>query len=101
MREISIDDMAQALSDGATVVDVREATEYAKGHVPGVVHIPMGHLPSRIADLDASAPVYVICASGNRSAAMSDFLAAAGFQTASVAGGTKAWARAGRAIERG
>ncbi len=100
MREISINDMAQALSDGATVVDVREAGEYAEGHVPGVVHIPMGHLPSRITELDKGEPVYVICASGNRSAAMSDFLVAAGFQAASVAGGTAAWARAGRAIER-
>jgi rhodanese-related sulfurtransferase len=100
MNEISIEDIAQALSDGATVIDVREAREYAEGHVPGVVLIPMGQLPSRIHELDADQPVYVICASGNRSAAMADLLAAAGFQTASVAGGTAAWSRAGRALAR-
>jgi rhodanese-related sulfurtransferase len=100
MHEISIGYVAQALTDGATVVDVREAGEYAEGHVPGVVHIPMGQLPSRIHELDADQPVYVICASGNRSAAMSEHLAAAGFQTASVAGGTAAWSRSGRALAR-
>ena len=88
-------------SDGVAVVDVRERGEYAEGHVPGVVHIPMGHLPARVGELDRDQPVFVICASGNRSAAMTDYLSAAGFDAASVAGGTGAWAHAGRTIEKG
>jgi rhodanese-related sulfurtransferase len=101
MREVTIDDLSQALDQGATVVDVREPGEYAEGHVPGVVHIPMGHLPARVDELDRNQPVYVICASGNRSSAMTDFLTSAGFDAASVAGGTAAWTRAGRPVQKG
>lgn len=101
MRETTIDDLSQALDQGVTVVDVREPDEYAEGHVPGVVHVPVGDLPARVGDLDRDQPVYVICASGNRSAAMTDYLISLGFDAASVAGGTTAWARAGRPVEKG
>lgn len=101
MREITVTQLADALDNGATIIDVREPAEYAEGHVPGVTLIPMGHLPARTGELDRTKPVYVICASGNRSAAMTDYLTAAGFDAASVAGGTTAWERAGRRIERG
>lgn len=101
MREVTIEDLSQALDRGVTVVDVRERGEYTEGHVPGVVHIPMGHLPARVRELDRDQPVYVICASGNRSGAMTDYLTAAGFDAASVAGGTTAWARAGRPLQKG
>ncbi len=100
MREVTIDDIAQALNQGTTVVDVRETGEYAEGHVPGVVHIPMGHLPARVNELRRDQPVYVICATGNRSAAMCDYLTSTGFDAASVKGGTIAWARAGRPIQK-
>ena len=75
-------------------IDVREPAEYVAGHVPGAVLIPMGQLPSRVDELDRAAPVYVICATGNRSGAMTDLLAAAGFDAYSVAGGTVGLGRA-------
>lgn len=99
--EIAIDQLAVAVSGGATVVDVREPSEYVTGHVPGAVLIPMGQLPGRSAELDRGSPVYVVCASGNRSAAMTDFLRNAGFDAYSVAGGTSGWVRSGRAVVRG
>jgi len=80
---------------------VREPGEYAEGHFPGVVHVPMGHLPARVSELDRDQPVYVICASGNRSGAMTDYLTSAGFNAAPVTGGTTAWARAGRPLQKG
>ena len=101
MREVSIHDLSEALDTGAVVVDVREPDEYAEGHVPTAVHIPMGHLPARVGELDRSQPVYVICASGNRSAEVTNYLTSAGFDAASVAGGTTAWAKAGRPIQKG
>jgi len=101
MREITIDELAAALADGATAVDVRERAEYIDGRVPGVTWIPMGKLPGRVHELDRSRPVFVICASGNRSSAMTDFLTAAGFDATNVAGGTSAWDRAGLPLERG
>jgi rhodanese-related sulfurtransferase len=53
------------------------------------------------AELDRRAPVYVVCASGNRSAAMTSFLRSAGYDAYSVAGGTGERARAGRPVVGG
>ncbi|HLL85718.1 MAG TPA: rhodanese-like domain-containing protein, partial [Thermoleophilaceae bacterium] len=58
------------------VVDVREQHEFEEGHIPGAVHVPRGHLESRIegAAPDRSQPVVLYCASGNRSALAADTL---------------------------
>lgn len=100
MREIAIDQVAAALDRGAVVVDVREPVEFRDGHLPGAVNIPMGQLTRRLDELDRARPVYVVCASGNRSGAMVDVLTAAGYDATNVAGGTSAWIRAGRPIEK-
>jgi rhodanese-related sulfurtransferase len=99
-REIDIEQFASANPSG-TVVDVRERAEFASGHVPGARLIPMGHLAARMRELDRTGPVYVICATGNRSLAMTDLLRGAGFDAYSVAGGTVAWAQSGRSVEGG
>jgi rhodanese-related sulfurtransferase len=99
--EIDIDELARSTEVEATVIDVREPGEYVAGHVPGATPMPMGQLPSRLGVLDRTRPVYVVCASGNRSAAMTDLLVANGFDAHSVAGGTAAWARSGRPVETG
>lgn len=101
MREIDIDQIASALEDGACVIDVRETGEYSAGHVPGAVNIPMGHLTSRLGELDRGAPVHLVCASGNRSTAMADVLIAQGFDAVNVLGGTDAWIRSGRPVVTG
>ena len=92
--------LAAALDQGRGVVDVREPDEYREGHVPGAVNIPMGQLPRRLGEIDRDGPVHVVCASGNRSSAMTDVLTAAGFDATNVAGGTTAWVRSGRPIEK-
>lgn len=99
--EIDVHKAAAAIEQGARVVDVREPAEFAAGHVPGALPVPMGQLPGRLSDLDPNVPVLVICASGNRSAAMADLLTAAGFDAVSVAGGTSAWVASGRRVEKG
>ena len=96
--EVDVDQLAAAVNEGAVVVDVRERGEYAQVHVPGGVLIPMGQLTARMCELDKTVPVYVVCATGNRSSAMTDLLRAAGFEAYSVAGGTQAWVAAGRAV---
>lgn len=98
--EIDVEELATA-REGGLLVDVREPGEYVAGHVPGAVLIPMGELAHRLGEIDKTAPVFVICASGNRSGAMTDLLRGAGFDAVSVAGGTGAWARSGRTIEGG
>jgi len=101
MREAPLAAFAAAHGDGAFVVDVREPGEYAGGHVPGATLVPMGELPSRLTELPKDKPIYVICASGNRSLSMTGFLIRAGHEAYSVAGGTEAWAQAGHPIARG
>ena len=49
------------------LLDVRQPNEYATGHLPGAILIPLGDLPSRIEDIDSAKPVIVYCRSGNRS----------------------------------
>jgi rhodanese-related sulfurtransferase len=99
--EVSIEQFAAAHADGATVIDVREPMEYVGGQVPGAVLVPMGQLPSRTTELERSRPVYVICATGNRSGAMTDYLRHVGFDAYSVAGGTSAWLSSGRPVVTG
>jgi rhodanese-related sulfurtransferase len=101
MREVDQAVFAAAHRDGAVVIDVREPYEYVTGHVPGAALVPMGQLPARVADLPRTVPVYLICVSGNRSLATADYLARAGVDAWSVAGGTGAWVRAGRPVVRG
>lgn len=100
MREIDIHQAATELEQGATFVDVREPDEYAEGHLPGAVNIPMGQLPDRTHELDKLATVHVVCGSGNRSGAMTDYLTGTGFDAVNVAGGTSAWIRAGRPTQK-
>ena len=102
MRQINVDELASQMAsvtgEGITLVDVREPGEFASGHVPGAQCIPMAQLPTRVGDLDRTAPVYVICRSGNRSRALVDVLVAQGFDAVNVRGGTDDWIASGRPI---
>ncbi|MBT1004073.1 rhodanese-like domain-containing protein [Paenarthrobacter sp. DKR-5] len=77
------------------IVDVREDFEVAEGMIPEAVHIPMGELGARLAELDKSRPVIAVCRSGNRSARVADALNQAGYQADTMAGGMMAWQSAG------
>ncbi|WP_367325777.1 rhodanese-like domain-containing protein [Streptomyces sp. HUAS ZL42] len=100
-RETTQEAFAAAWADGGLVVDVREADEYAAGHVPGARLMPLRSVPVRCDELPVDRPVYVICASGNRSRTAADWMNSHGIDACSVAGGTGAWARAGRPIATG
>ncbi len=103
MLEIDIHGLKQKLDEDAeaTLIDVREPREFAEAHVPGAQLIPMGQLPSRLADLPKDRPVYVICRTGNRSGAMGSLLDAHGFESLNVVGGTVDWIKAGHPYETG
>ncbi|GAA1435999.1 hypothetical protein GCM10009616_34700 [Microlunatus lacustris] len=101
MSDVSLDDFAAAHATGAQVVDVRDPEEYVTGHVPGATSVPMDQLPDRLAEIDRSQPVFVICQSGRRSAAMTEVLLSHGFDAHSVSGGTAAWTKTGRPVDTG
>jgi phage shock protein E len=52
---------------GAIFVDVRSAGEFANGHAPGTINIPLQELGSRLGEIPKSSPVVLCCASGTRS----------------------------------
>jgi sulfur-carrier protein adenylyltransferase/sulfurtransferase len=106
--EIDEVDSTQALDSlrdserGCVIVDVREREEWDEGHLPGAVHVPRGHLESRIerAVPDKSRPVLVYCASGNRSAFAAKTLEELGYDhVVSLAGGFTDWKRNGNPFE--
>jgi phage shock protein E len=53
--------------NGAILVDVRSAGEFAGGNAPGTINIPLQQLGSRLAEIPKSTPVVLCCASGTRS----------------------------------
>lgn len=90
-----------ASRDQGVVLDVREPVEYVEAHVPDALLMPMGQVASRMAELDKDTPIYVICASGQRSLVITEVLNRAGYDATSVAGGTIAWMRSGRQTATG
>lgn len=53
--------------NGAILVDVRSAAEFANGNAPGTINIPLQELGSRLGEIPKSSPVVLCCASGTRS----------------------------------
>ena len=68
------------LPAGVYLLDVREDDEWAAGHAPDAVHIPVGTLSERAAEIPQDREVYVICRSGTRSAYAAQALAARGLE---------------------
>jgi sulfur-carrier protein adenylyltransferase/sulfurtransferase len=84
------------------VLDVREQSEWDEGHIPGAVHVPRGHLESRIerAAPDPTRPIVVYCSAGNRSAFAAKTLGELGYEdVTSLAGGFTDWKRNGFPVE--
>jgi len=79
----------------AALVDVRESAEWQQGHVAGSQHIPMGEFVARIGEVPTDRPVVVVCHSGHRSAQVTAWLVAQGYDAVNLDGGLVAWAQAG------
>ncbi|MBF0282723.1 MAG: rhodanese-like domain-containing protein [Zetaproteobacteria bacterium] len=84
-----------------TLIDVRSASEFNSGHVPGARLITLQTIPLKTAEIDASTTVYMICQMGGRSAQAMDFLVRqAGFHdVVNIDGGTQAWRQQGYPLE--
>jgi rhodanese-related sulfurtransferase len=104
VRECSVDDVAamRGRGDEFTLVDVREDNEWAKGRLPGAVHLGKGiierDIETRIPDRRAKIVLY--CGGGFRSALAADNLQKMGYTNViSMDGGFKGWHAAGHPIE--
>ncbi len=105
--EVVRDDLVDAneagrlVANGATALDVREANEFAEGHIPGAVHIPLGELERRAIEIRSDRPIVTYCGHGERSATALSLLERLGFAPlANLDGGIDAWQEAGLGIER-
>jgi rhodanese-related sulfurtransferase len=83
---------------GATLLDVRENSEWKSGHAPGAVHVALGEIDKAPRRLPQGRPVVVMCASGMRSRTAAKHLRGLGWDAASLSGGIAAWQRAGGQI---
>ncbi|GAA3860811.1 rhodanese-like domain-containing protein [Saccharothrix violaceirubra] len=86
------------LPAGKVLLDVREADEWTAGHAPGALHIPMSELAGRLDDLPADSELYVVCRMGGRSARVTQYLNANGWEAVNVEGGMQVWASSGRPL---
>ena len=74
------------------LLDVREHGELAIAAVDEAMHVPMGEIPARLAELDRDRPLVVMCHSGGRSRRVAEFLRANGFEHVfNLRGGIDSW----------
>jgi molybdopterin/thiamine biosynthesis adenylyltransferase/rhodanese-related sulfurtransferase len=99
VREVSPTDAQAAAQSGATILDVREESEWEQGHVSGAKHISKSYIEQDIEALspDRAAPVILYCAGGIRSLFAAQTLVDMGYtDVASMGGGFQAWKSEGR-----
>ncbi|MDO8681040.1 MAG: rhodanese-like domain-containing protein [Acidobacteriota bacterium] len=83
-----------------SVIDVRSANEWAAGHLPGAIHVPLGYLADRLQSLPAGKPIVVQCQLGGRSAIAASLLERLGVKDViNLTGGYAAWSAAGLPVE--
>ncbi len=97
--EVGAAGAAERLAAGAVALDVREDEEWAAGRIAGALHIPLGELGARQAEIPRERRIVCVCRSGSRSAAVTEALVRAGYEAENLAGGLKAWKTAGLPIE--
>lgn len=66
-KTVTTDEALEVWRNAGLFIDVRTPEEYAQGHVPGAVLIPLTELPARMGEIPKDCKVYIICRSGNRS----------------------------------
>ncbi|GAA5025968.1 rhodanese-like domain-containing protein [Microbacterium fluvii] len=97
MKSITVQQLRE--STGVPLIDVREVDEFASGHVPGAINLPMSSLGEHLDALPAE-PFHVICQIGGRSARVVEALEARGHDVTNVEGGTGDWVASGYPVEK-
>jgi len=76
-------------------IDVRSPAEFATGHIPGAVNIPMDQIEARLDDLLPAAPILLVCQTGKRARMVAGLLEPCRTDVTVLEGGTAAWSAAG------
>jgi phage shock protein E len=89
---VSSSDARRLVQAGARLVDVRTPEEFASGHIPGAVNIPVQDLGRRMTELDGKErPIVLYCRSGARSSAAARVLESAGYAQVHDLGSMGRW----------
>ncbi|GAB3359901.1 MULTISPECIES: rhodanese-like domain-containing protein [Giesbergeria] len=105
IREVSLDDAEQAIRDADLLLDVREADEFAAGHLPGAILVPRGLLEFRLSSTPAMEPrdlkIVLYCKTSGRAALAARAMQEMGYlNVQSIAGGFDAWTAAAKPIAK-
>lgn len=100
--EITVAQAEKLRDQGAFILDVREPSEWAQGHISGATLIPLGELPNRLNEIPKDKIIVVVCRTGHRSAQGRDILLNAGFtNVTSITGGLTQWQSQGLPVVNG
>ena len=93
MKEMTAKEVEALINKGneLNLIDVREDDEVAEEKIPGIIHIPLGSVESRMNELDKSKEYIMVCRSGGRSGRATEFLESQGYQVINMQGGMLAW----------
>ena len=92
LGKTSPDEAHALVAKGARLVDVRSPGEFAGGHIPGAVNIPVDQIDRRAGEIGPKeAGVVVYCASGMRSASAAGTLRKLGFSAVADLGAMSRW----------
>jgi rhodanese-related sulfurtransferase len=105
IQEVSLVEALQAIQESDLLLDVREADEYAGGHIPGATHISRGLLEFKFSNSPELAPrdlkIVLYCKTSGRAALAAKALHDMGYYSVkSIAGGFDAWVEAGNPIAK-
>ncbi len=105
IQEVSLAEAPQAIQESDLLLDVREADEYAGGHIPGATHISRGLLEFKLSNSPELAPrdlkIVLYCKTSGRAALAAKALHDMGYYNVkSIAGGFDAWVEAGHPIAK-
>ena len=103
--EVTLDEAEQAIREADVLIDVREADEFASGHLPGAILVPRGVLEFRLSSMPALEPrdlkVVLYCKTSGRAALAARAMQEMGYlNVQSIAGGFDAWAGAGKPVAK-
>jgi len=106
IKETNVADMKRRMDAGEKIalVDVREESEWAQGHLPGAMHLGKGIIERDIEQRvpDTNAKIVLYCGGGFRSALTADNLQKMGYTNVeSMDGGWKGWIGAGLPTQKG
>jgi rhodanese-related sulfurtransferase len=102
-QDIQPRDLQRRLASGEhlRIVDVRSSLEFAGGHLPGALNIPLGNIENEIPGVEASEHVVIVCHSGMRSSIACQKVMGSHKVLFNLVGGTSAWKSAGFEVESG